>query len=88
MLVSTRVRVQLQPLGQRPLCVHAVVAHNRLPSSSAASRLQYSTYDEVIDRANDNVYGLASAVVTKDLERAITISHALRAGVVWVNCYE
>jgi aldehyde dehydrogenase (NAD+) len=52
------------------------------------SILKFKSDEEVIDRANDNMYGLAAAVVTKDLDRAITISHALRSGVVWVNCYE
>lgn len=51
------------------------------------SVLKFSSTDEIIDRANDSVYGLAAAVITKDLNRAITISNGLRAGVVWVNCY-
>jgi acyl-CoA reductase-like NAD-dependent aldehyde dehydrogenase len=52
------------------------------------SVLKYKDYEEVVDRANDNVYGLAAAVVTKDLDRALTISNGLRAGCVWVNCYD
>jgi len=44
---------------------------------------KWSDTEEVIARANDTMYGLASAVLTKDLDRAITISTGLRAGVVW-----
>jgi hypothetical protein len=35
---------------------------------------------QVIRRANDSYYGLAGAIFTKDLDTAITVSHALRAG--------
>ncbi|KAI1430900.1 aldehyde dehydrogenase [Xylaria sp. CBS 124048] len=42
---------------------------------------------DVIKLANDSNYGLASGVHTKDLDRAIRVSNALRAGTVWVNCY-
>ena len=49
---------------------------------------KFSDYDEVIDRANDTQYGLAAGVVTKDIERAIHITNALRAGTIWVNCYD
>lgn len=51
------------------------------------SVLKFDTYDEVIDRANATIYGLAAAVMTKDIDRAITVSCALRSGVVWVNTY-
>ncbi|KAI9008607.1 putative aldehyde dehydrogenase, partial [Hyaloraphidium curvatum] len=40
---------------------------------------------EIIKRANDTTYGLAAAVFTKDLNRAIRVSNALQAGTVWVN---
>lgn len=52
------------------------------------SILKYKDYEEVVERANDSMYGLAAAVVTKDLDRSLTIAHGLRSGVVWVNCYE
>jgi acyl-CoA reductase-like NAD-dependent aldehyde dehydrogenase len=41
----------------------------------------------VIKRANDSPYGLAAGVFTKNLDHAITLSNALEAGTVWVNCY-
>jgi aldehyde dehydrogenase (NAD+) len=42
---------------------------------------------EVVGLANDSTYGLAAAVHTKDISTAIRVSNALRAGTVWVNCY-
>jgi len=43
---------------------------------------------EVIERANKTIYGLAAAVFTKDLDRALHLASGLRAGTVWVNCYD
>ncbi|CAG8553662.1 33952_t:CDS:2 [Gigaspora margarita] len=48
---------------------------------------KFKTIDEVIEKAHLTKYGLAAAVFTKDITRAIKISNALRAGTVWVNCY-
>uniref|UniRef100_A0A673L1T0 aldehyde dehydrogenase (NAD(+)) n=1 Tax=Sinocyclocheilus rhinocerous TaxID=307959 RepID=A0A673L1T0_9TELE len=44
--------------------------------------------EEVIERANDSKYGLAAAVFTKNIDKAHYISHGLRAGTVWINCYD
>lgn len=45
-------------------------------------------YDfKVIERGNDTDYGLAAAVYTKNLEDAMYLSRNLRAGTVWINCY-
>jgi acyl-CoA reductase-like NAD-dependent aldehyde dehydrogenase len=52
------------------------------------SILKFKTIDEVIERANDTMYGLAGAVFTKDIETALTVAHGIRAGSVWVNCYD
>ena len=50
--------------------------------------LKFKTMEEVIERANDTEYGLAAAVFTRNLDRALMTSQALRAGNVWVNCYD
>ncbi|GFU00242.1 retinal dehydrogenase 2 [Nephila pilipes] len=50
--------------------------------------LKFKTLDEVIDRANDSQYGLGSGVVTKDINTAILFAQAVKAGSVWVNCYD
>ncbi|WP_273786552.1 aldehyde dehydrogenase [Brucella intermedia] len=44
--------------------------------------------DEAVRIANDTSYGLAAAVWTRDLSRAHKIARKLRAGSVWVNCYD
>ena len=51
------------------------------------SIFKFSTIDEVISRANDSDYGLASAVFTKSLDQTIYLSNALRTGQVYVNSY-
>eukprot|EP00117_Sycon_ciliatum_P012519 scpid71559/ scgid13556/ Aldehyde dehydrogenase, mitochondrial; ALDH class 2; ALDH-E2; ALDH1 len=49
--------------------------------------MKFKTVEEVIDRANNTVYGLAASVFTKDIDRALRVAHALRAGSMWVNSY-
>jgi len=43
--------------------------------------------DDLIRRANDTVYGLAAGVWSSDMKRAHRIANKLRAGTVWINCY-
>uniref|UniRef100_A0A4W4HD24 aldehyde dehydrogenase (NAD(+)) n=1 Tax=Electrophorus electricus TaxID=8005 RepID=A0A4W4HD24_ELEEL len=49
--------------------------------------LKFKSVEEVIERANDTKYGLAAAVFTTDINKAQYISNSLRAGTVWINCY-
>ncbi|KAK9675554.1 hypothetical protein RND81_11G014800 [Saponaria officinalis] len=50
--------------------------------------LKYKSLDEVVRRANDTPYGLGAGVFTQNLDTANTLSRALRAGTVWINCYD
>jgi acyl-CoA reductase-like NAD-dependent aldehyde dehydrogenase len=50
--------------------------------------LSFSDLDEAIRIGNDVIYGLAAAVWTRDLTAAHRAARALRAGVVYVNCYD
>jgi aldehyde dehydrogenase (NAD+) len=52
------------------------------------SIIKFKDMSEVIDRANRSVYGLAAAVWTRDIGKAHAIANSVRAGTVWVNCYD
>ncbi|WP_235739023.1 aldehyde dehydrogenase family protein [Nocardioides alcanivorans] len=49
--------------------------------------LPFTDEDDVIDAANDTVYGLAAGLWTKDLSRAHRVAARLKAGQVWINTY-
>uniref|UniRef100_A0A8B9LUA9 Aldehyde dehydrogenase 1 family, member A3 n=1 Tax=Astyanax mexicanus TaxID=7994 RepID=A0A8B9LUA9_ASTMX len=49
--------------------------------------MKFKSQEEVIERANSTHYGLAAAVFTRSVDRAMSVSSALEAGTVWVNCY-
>ncbi|MCC3355703.1 aldehyde dehydrogenase family protein [Bacillus sp. REN16] len=51
------------------------------------SAMPYDDLDELIARANNSAYGLAAGVWTQDVSKAHYIANNLRAGTVWVNCY-
>jgi aldehyde dehydrogenase (NAD+) len=49
--------------------------------------LSFDDVDEVVRLANQNPYGLAAAVWTRDVKKAHVVSRQLRAGTVWINTY-
>ncbi len=52
------------------------------------SALPFDTAEEAIVRGNATLFGLGSGVWTKDLSNAHRVAKGLRAGSVWVNCYQ
>jgi aldehyde dehydrogenase (NAD+) len=52
------------------------------------SAISFKDSDELIKRANATTFGLGSGVWTGDVSKAHRVAKALRAGSVWVNCYQ
>jgi aldehyde dehydrogenase (NAD+) len=52
------------------------------------SIIKFKNIDELVERANNTMYGLAAGVWTRDITKAHSIANSLRAGTVWVNCYD
>ena len=49
---------------------------------------KFKTIDEVIERANRTNYGLAASIFTKNLDNALMLAQGIRAGTIWINCYD
>ena len=52
------------------------------------SALKFSDMDEIVRRANNTNFGLAAAVWSRDVGKAHYLVNKVRAGTVWVNCYD
>jgi len=52
------------------------------------SILKFRDMDDLVERANKTMYGLAAGVWTRDIGKAHAIAEGIRAGTVWVNCYD
>ena len=51
------------------------------------SVMKFEKENELIEKMNDNQYGLSSGIYTKDLGRGLRVSKAIRAGITFVNTY-
>ncbi len=62
------------------------VAENEL-FGPILSVMKFDKEDEVIEKMNDNKYGLSSGVYTSNFARGLRVSKAIRAGIVFINTY-
>jgi phenylacetaldehyde dehydrogenase len=49
--------------------------------------MPFTDPEEVLPKANDTVYGLAAGIWTRDISKAHDLAAQLKAGTVWINCY-
>src|SRR6267378_4117931 len=49
--------------------------------------IPFRNVEDIAVRANDSIYGLAAGVWTRDIKKAHKLASMLRAGTVWINCY-
>ncbi|KAJ9114078.1 hypothetical protein QFC22_005898 [Naganishia vaughanmartiniae] len=49
--------------------------------------IKFSSEEEVVKMANDTEFGLASAVFSRDISKALGTANKIHAGTVWINCY-
>ncbi len=47
------------------------------------SVLRFDSMEDLVEKANNTIYGLAAAVVTRDLDKALHVANSIRAGSVW-----
>jgi betaine-aldehyde dehydrogenase len=96
-----RREAELVVTGERPAGAHLAGGYFAPPAIFQASNdatiareeifgpvmtvIPFSDPDEVVRLANDSDYGLAAAVWTRDVKKALNTARALRAGIVWIN---
>ena len=49
--------------------------------------MPFKEVDELLPKANDTMYGLAAGIWTRDVSKAHRLASAMKAGTVWINCY-
>jgi len=82
--------------GERGYFVQPAVMVNTRPNMKVVQEeifgpivvaMPFKGVEEAVQQANDTRYGLAAAIWTRDLGKAHSIASQLRAGTVWINCY-
>src|SRR6184192_232969 len=51
------------------------------------TEMPFKSVDEIAAEANNTSYGLAAGIWTKDIGKAHALANKLKAGTVWINCY-
>jgi acyl-CoA reductase-like NAD-dependent aldehyde dehydrogenase len=51
------------------------------------STLRFENFEDAVSKSNQTIYGLASAIWTRDVKKAHAFARAVKAGTVWVNTY-
>ncbi len=49
--------------------------------------LAFENMDELVDKANTTIYGLAAGIWTRDIGKAHTLARKIQAGTIWINAY-
>lgn len=49
--------------------------------------MPFDDLNDLIVKANDSDFGLASGIWTQDIKKAHYLAHRIKVGTVWVNCY-
>jgi len=89
---GNRVRQETGGYYVEPTIFDGVKQNMRIASEEifgpVLSTITFKTPEEAVEIANNVIYGLAAAVWTRDITTAHKVARALRAGVVYVNCYD
>ncbi|MGO0063430.1 aldehyde dehydrogenase family protein [Brevibacillus fluminis] len=56
-------------------------------SKKTSGRSGLDTVEEVIQQANDSIYGLGAGIWTRDIGLAHGVAKALKSGMIWINAY-
>jgi aldehyde dehydrogenase (NAD+) len=70
----------------RPLCLFSLFSSDHA-FRAVVVVAKFHDQDDLIKLANDTLYGLAAAVFSNDITKAISTANALHAGTVWINCF-
>ncbi len=83
-------------IGNRGYFVEPTVLVNTKPTMKVVreeifgpvvTAMPFKSIDEIAAEANNTTYGLAAGIWTKDIAKAHSLANKLKAGTVWINCY-